>query len=372
MAGRIVTPSPASFAMFSSAMGLRGVSASRSTGPWCSLRQTAATRGIRVSAIPAAILARVVPEHGTMAAASYRADPEAISAVWSSGGQVRVASFPRSFAVSPVSRATTFSASRVRTRSTSWAFRCRRRVTAYGAPEAPVTPRTIRISLRDDLERPALDDEREVRPVVLRLAHLDHRQEEVHVPLVLLHLEVEDAVRKELLDAVLAEEQLVRLEHLRDEERGHPNRPQAVEEVEHVVPGVLEVRERVERGERVEDEHAAPELHFVVRDRREDGLGPVEGLLPLGVRLLPQASHVDDDDAAGALDRPRVHAEAGRVVPHPLAGLLQRQVDAPAPLALRRVVEDAEREGGLHGPRASAEEDDLACEDPPAHLLVDR
>ena len=106
---------------------------------------TAAARVIRLSAIPAAIFATVVPLHGTITIASNGWLPEAGGAARSSFVYVLAARAASASAPPSVSARITASASRLTTSSTS-ARRFRRRPAAYGAPEAPVTPTTTRIA----------------------------------------------------------------------------------------------------------------------------------------------------------------------------------------------------------------------------------
>src|SRR5439155_596604 len=94
-------------------IALRGASLATRIRVRRSFRATAAVRVIRLSAIPAAIFASVVPLQGTITIASKRYVPEAGGAAMSSFRNVRVASFARSGGSRPVLRRTTCSASRL-------------------------------------------------------------------------------------------------------------------------------------------------------------------------------------------------------------------------------------------------------------------
>ncbi len=111
----------------------------------CSLSATAAARVMRLSAMPAAIFATVVPLHGTITIASNGWLPEAGGAARSSFAYELAARAAKSAGSRSVSAWITACASRLTTSSTS-ARRCRRRAYAYGAPDAPVTPTTTRIA----------------------------------------------------------------------------------------------------------------------------------------------------------------------------------------------------------------------------------
>ena len=137
----------------------RGVSRGTRIRGRRSLRATAAARVIRLSAIPAASFATVVPLHGTITIASNGYEPEAGGADRSSFGNTRVASFARSFAPRSSSSRITSSASRLTMRSISPSSVSRSRC-AYAAPEAPVTPTTVRIA--DGGRRFSIDNDTEI------------------------------------------------------------------------------------------------------------------------------------------------------------------------------------------------------------------
>src|SRR3989442_961649 len=106
---------------------------------------TAAARVTRLSAMPAAIFARVVPLHGTTTTAPKRAEPDAGAAARLSSLYADRAPAANSSVVRPVSISMTVAASFVvMTSARSPRISMRRR--AYSTPEAPHTASTTRDS----------------------------------------------------------------------------------------------------------------------------------------------------------------------------------------------------------------------------------
>ncbi len=141
----MTTPRRASFSMFSSAMAPSGVSRGTRMSFRFSLIATAAALVTRLSAMPVAIFARLVPLHGTTTTAWKRDEPDAGAAARFSPPYTDRAPAANSFVVRPVSISITAWASFERMTSARSPRISMRRL-AYSTPEAPETATTTRAS----------------------------------------------------------------------------------------------------------------------------------------------------------------------------------------------------------------------------------
>ena len=135
----ITTPSRESLSAFSSAIDESGVSRTHSTTRMRSFKATCAARVMSVSAMPAAILARVETLQGTITSASWRLLPDENGAARSLSAKMRLTNGSSAEGVSPVSVWSTWRAQSESTRYFSPGQR-RMRSTPKALPEAPVMP----------------------------------------------------------------------------------------------------------------------------------------------------------------------------------------------------------------------------------------
>src|SRR2546422_1313292 len=224
-------------------------------------------------------------------------------------------------------------------------------------------------SFGHDLEDAALDEERIVVQVMFDPAHLDdaevasHRG--AHANVDLAHAEVDDRVRKELLDAEVSERGRVSA-HLGDEERRRVQVAQLLEELEDLVPWALERRQGVQRVEAVEGDQVAAHLLLVSRELAAQAEEPT-GLFADLLDLATQRANVDDVDAFRV---PRIHPEGGHLRDERGAALLHRKIEARGAVFLRLVEEDAVDERRFQGTGRSGHQDDVTARDSAAQTVV--
>ena len=81
--------------------------------------------------------------------------------------------------------------------------------------------------------------------------------------------------------------------------------------------------------------------------------------------------HPEVDDAHLALHVVRAEAHLFQMAREVVTTLFQRDVGARLPFAQRILIEDVERDRGLHRPGLSREQDDLALRDTTSELLIE-
>src|SRR6266566_5250094 len=218
-----------------------------------------------------------------------------------------------------------------------------------------------------DAEATLVEVHREVSGVVFRPPHLHDPQPTLRRRVCHeVHPEVDHAVREELLVPAS-------LEHVtghdpvrpfRDEEARDAEVAEPLEEPVDLPPSVFELREDLERLERVDDDQVEASLFLDGSDPLAEALEPVL-LLAEEVRRAPR---VEDDE------RPFRHLEVEAKRTHLLeearTAFLEAQVEAMQAGTRRVLQEDRETQGRLHRPWRAFDEDDVAPRDPAFERLI--
>src|SRR3989441_4291404 len=212
-----------------------------------------------------------------------------------------------------------------------------------------------------------------VAGVVPRPSHLDDPQLSLHPELALsCEPEVQDSVHEIVLlvlrvrsAAGIHTSRAVRRQ-LSEEKRCTLQVPKPPDEGEHLPPRLAELREDLERIERVEDEDP-------VVERLADPLCvQLEQVQPWLVRrsgqLLPKGAKVEDAQVSVGVVEPV--AEAFRVVDQARPALLERHVQPTRPVQGARV-QDVVGERRLHRAGRAGDEDDIPFWDPASEDLVE-
>src|SRR6266568_4956749 len=210
------------------------------------------------------------------------------------------------------------------------------------------------------LESAILEGKGEGARIVLRGPHLRHAQPPLHVEVRRrMHLELHDAVREIRLRGRMGGR--AEVHRLLGYQEGQGTKvAQPLEEEIQVGPGILHLRHRLEDVKGVDDEDRDPvRFHHVVAVHLEQ-LEPRAAALEV-VQVLADAPHVED---LQVLPRLRVrHPEGRHVLERDVLRLLQREVRGLPALLQRVLVENRERERGLHRARRAAHEDDVSLWD---------
>src|SRR3990170_3942926 len=219
-----------------------------------------------------------------------------------------------------------------------------------------------------DLEAAVLPREDIVPGLVARGPHL-------HDPQAALDVEVRGRVHPDVHDPVREVRLVGRVGGraqvegpLGDEDREGAEVPEPLEQEVQVRAPVLHLRHRLEDVEGVDDEDGdRVRLHHVVAVHLEE-LEP--GPAALEEReVLPNVPHVEEGQAGeGLLVR---HPQGGHVLEEEVLPLLEGEVRALAALLEGVLVQDREREGGLHRPGRAGQEDDEPLRDAALKGLVE-
>src|SRR3989449_3732457 len=190
-----------------------------------------------------------------------------------------------------------------------------------------------------DPETSVVDVHREVSGLVFRAAHLDDPQPslcgEVRDE---MHAEVDDAVREEVLvpsalEDVPGDEPIG---PLRDEEARDPKVPQPLEQSVHLAPTVLELRQDLERLERVDHDQVESPLFF---DRSDRSLEAREPVRLLGKEVLRRPRVKDDERTFRDLEW---EAQAAHLLEQARCAFLQAQIEAVELLLHGILIDDRE------------------------------
>src|SRR5438445_11393655 len=201
----------------------------------------------------------------------------------------------------------------------------------------------------------------EVSGLVFGPAHLDDPQPslcgEVRDE---MHAEVDDAVREEVLvpsalEDVPGDEPIGTL---RDEEARDAEIPQPLEQSVHLAPTVLELRQDLERLERVDHDQVESPLFFDRSDRSLEAREPV-GLLAKEVLRGPRVK--DDERTFRDLEW---EAQAAHLLEQARCAFLQAQIEAVEFLLHGILDDDRESKGRFHRAGGALDEDDVAAGDP--------
>src|SRR3989449_1062969 len=238
------------------------------------------------------------------------------------------------------------------------------------------TPRRVvsgglRESARDP--EPVVEDERVVARVVPGPSHLDDPQLSLHPELTLSREpEVQDSVH-EIVFLVLRVRGSAGIRttravcwQLSEEERRALEVPKPADEGEHFPPRLAELREDLERIERVEDEE--PVVERLADPLRVEFEQVEPRLVRRSRQLLPQRAQVEDAQVSVGIVEPV--AEAFRVVDQARPALLERDVQPARPVQGARV-QDMVGERGLHRARCAGDEDDIPFWDSASEDLVE-
>src|SRR3989449_720668 len=259
-----------------------------------------------------------------------------------------------------------------------FAFRTARRASPRGAAFSDIDPTFETISSRysrprlrsrigGDAETALVEVHREISGIVLRPSHLHDaeatlgRQVRHEV-----HPEMDHAVGEELL-VVAALKHMSRDDPIRpfcDEEAGDPEVAEPLEQPVDLPSAVFELREDLERFERVDDNQVEPPLVLDRLNALSEALEPVF-LLAEEVRGRPGI----EDDERSFRDL-KVKAEGAHLFEEARAAFLETQVEAMQARARGVLQEDRESERRFHRPRRAFDEDDLAPRDPAFQRLV--
>src|SRR3989449_5467225 len=175
-----------------------------------------------------------------------------------------------------------------------------------------------------------------------------------------MHAEVDDAVREEVLvpsalEDVPGDEPIGTL---RDEEARDAEIPQPLEQSVHLAPTVLELRQDLERLERVDHDQVESPLFFDRSDRSLEAREPV-GLLAKEVLRGPRVK--DDERTFRDLEW---EAQAAHLLEQARRPFLQAQIEAVEFLLHGILNDDRESKGRFHRAGGALDDDDVAAGDP--------
>src|SRR3989442_11798209 len=176
--------------------------------------------------------------------------------------------------------------------------------------------------------------------------------------------EVEDAVREEILvpsalEDVPGDEPIGTL---RDEEARDPEVPQPLEQSVHLPAAILELRQDLERFERVDHDQVESPLFL---DRSDRSLEAREPVRLLGKEVLGGPRIQDDEGAFGDFER---KAEAAHLFEQARRPFLQAQIEAVEFLLHGILDDDRESKGRFHRAGGALDEDDVAAGIPPSKI----
>src|SRR5438128_9404207 len=222
--------------------------------------------------------------------------------------------------------------------------------------------------LRDDprrLQDPTLEDECVVVRRMVRAAQFHAPNPSLDVRVVdAFHLRVDDPVA-EIFLAVLAEVLAARF-HLADQDRRRLQIADPLEQLKEIFARVFKPRHDLEDRERIDDEDVVVEGPLQVQRVHLEDFEP--GAVGHAVQVATEHTEVHDADLA--LDIPRTQAHLVQVAREVLAALLQGDVRARPPVSKRVLIHHVERDRGLHRPRLSREQDDVALRDAAPELVI--